>query len=204
MTAMIEQIPLGPEGREYVLGRLRAGHTLAQCLIEQWSGFRHAHTLLPHGIGTESLTDFASGGKLSAGRPDGGESVVRITNTNSVLIERIRKHLGAGEINACIFENAVAARSDPYVARLASVFFFEDEVYHYLLPSSRSDDTIAATVKAAKSIPQFIGVLTQCSVKAANLDRASVRSDFLQGVARDAQVIIAGAYDGESYVIVER
>jgi hypothetical protein len=66
MTAMIEQIPLGLEGREYVLGQLRAGHTLAQCLIEQWPGCRHAHTLLPHGSGTESLTDFASGGKLSA------------------------------------------------------------------------------------------------------------------------------------------
>jgi hypothetical protein len=69
--------------------------------------------------------------------------------------------------------------------------------------SNQDGDTIASTVNAAKSIPQFIGVLTQCSVKAANLDRASVPVAFLQGVARDTQVIFVGAYDGESYVIVE-
>jgi hypothetical protein len=201
---MIEQIFLGPEGREYVLGQLRAGHTLANCLIDQWSEFRQAHTLLPRGTSAESLTDFASGGKVSGGRPHEGESVVRIPNTDSVLVERIRAHLRTQASNVCILENAVADRGDPYIDKLGSVFFFEDEVYHYLLSTSRSDEMITATVKAAKSIPQFIGVLTQCPTEARKLDRASVPLDFLQAVARSAQVIIAGAYDGESYVIVER
>jgi hypothetical protein len=64
-------------------------------------------------------------------------------------------------------------------------FLFGQEVYHYLVSSSQDGDTIASTVNAAKSNPQFIGVLTQCSVKAANLDRASVPVAFLQRVSQD-------------------
>src|SRR5687767_13556535 len=98
---MIQPIPLGSRGLEYVFGELQAGHSLAKCLVDQRPAFRQAYTLLPPGLSTESLTDFDSGGKLSGGRPESGESLVRIPNTDSELVDRIRRHLEVSESNAC-------------------------------------------------------------------------------------------------------
>jgi hypothetical protein len=201
---MIEELSLGPEGLRYVYERLHAGKTLSQCLVGQWSAFHHSHTLLPRAAIAAGLTDFDSGGKLSVRTTDGSERFVRLPNTDQVLCQKIRGHLEASEMNVCILEDPVADRDDPYVARLARVFFLGREVYHYLLSSDPSEDTIAATLKAAKSIPQFIGVLTKYPFPAPTLERVSVASDVMEGLARDAQTIFAGAYDGESYVIVER
>jgi hypothetical protein len=204
VNAMVERISLGPEGLDYLLGRLQAGHKLAECLIDQWAGFQHVYTLLPRGIATDRLINFASGGRLSTGRPDGGESVVPIPNTDSVLVGIIRRHLRSHESNACIFEDAVAGRTDSCITKFGATFFFEHEVYHYLLSTNSGVGAIAATVKAAKSIPQFVGVLTRCSAEHVELARTSVSVDFLQDLARNTQAVIAGAFDGESYVIAER
>jgi hypothetical protein len=201
---MIEKIPVGSEALDYVIARLQAGHTLSQCLLGEWSEFRRAHALLPSGLAAEVVTDFASGGKLVGGAPDGDPSIVRIANTDAVLGYSIAAYLKVDPKNVCIFENAFAGRADPHVARLSRVFFFEQEVYHYLSYSDHSDDVITATLKAAKSIPQVIGVLTKCAGEVANPNHTSVSMSLLQSLAHNAQAIIAGAYDGESYVIVER
>lgn len=199
----IQQIPLGAEGLNYVQSQLAGGHTLSQCLLPQWAEFRQAYTFLPHGIDPASMTDFESGGKLPGGTPQGDEYIVRTPDTNAVLCGDIRAHLEAAKMNVCIFENFLARRDDPSISSFPGVFFFEREVYHFLLSSDREDD-IMSTLHAAHSIPQFVGVLTRYPGDRAGLERASVSQDVLQELARDARAVFAGAYDGEGYVIAER
>lgn len=202
-SAKIEQIPLGAPGLKYVLGQLKRGNTLSQFLVPQWTEFRHAYTFLPQPIGPASLTDFASGGKLPRGTPQGDEYIVRTPDTNAVLCGIILAHLEAEKMNVCVFEDFLARRDDPSLSSFPGVFFSDREVYHFLLSSDR-EGSILSTLHAAHSIPQFVGVLSRCPVHRSTLEHASVTRDLLESLARDANAIIAGAYDGESYVIAER
>jgi hypothetical protein len=147
------------------------------------------------------MTDFATGGILGAEAPPHGENVVRIPNTDGILCARISDHLNASSERACVLENAVADRADPYVARLPSTFFYGSEVYHCVLDTSGGREAIGRVVKAAKSIPQFVGVLTVWPGDLSRTDIDDVSLEQLRSLARSATLAFAGAYDGESYVL---
>lgn len=204
------EIDLGLRGCQFVARELADGHTFSRLLLENLdlaSGQTTTH--LPAGTLLEDALRFKEGGRLpcppvETWRTIEGGLMIPTPTTRPHLDELILDSLTAPN-RVAVFENASAARDDPWLQRTdLNAFFFGQEVYH-LLAHPVSLEALDETVRTAQSLFLFVGALTECS---AGLERPPNRGeltlDLLRSLARETRWIFVGAYDGEGYVIWRR
>ena len=201
------EIHFGSEAIAYVRNRLEQSKALGHYLLGNLDLDKgHVITCLPQTVGEDVAKKFqhgvfplVPGSERHVTAPDG--TTWRMTpkpNMNFWLTSVMKTFLKAGDNRACIFEDAVARPTDPYLERVVTRrFSVSDTVYHYLLSDdAEQDEKIDQTIKQASSW-LFIGVL------------AALPSDFWEApdlltIVSGAQKIVIGAYDGESYLIWEK
>ena len=209
---LCEEVVLGLEAVDYIVACLKEGRTLAKYLLSRELTTGRVRTLLPPGADHSMSTSFRTGGKFpdspqSTWRSlEGGGYAVPIPNANACLASIIQSFLTHSSQNLCIFENALARASDPYLTTLTStICTCDDEVYHLLTSKDVTEKhcRIETTIEEAMSIPIFVGALTswpgECS--GALTTGKCLTADSLSQLALRAEQIIIGAYDGESYLI---
>lgn len=200
----VDRVPLGPEGLAYVRRRLEMGKTLARSVAAANPQLGGIFTLLPSGAKIADLADFDSGGKLP-GIEDRSRAIRPIPNTDAALAALIQEYLSGERGRVCVFENFNAEPDDPYLARMRGLLFHDNEVYHFITAARAAQaGGVASIIAEAKSIPQFVGILTsQPDGMAMDSEHNTVGADLLQQLAIRTRAVIVGAYDGESYVIAE-
>ena len=206
MSTSFREISLGPEAIDYVRDRLESGNTLSTLLLKVHDlKVGRIVTKLPLVVDDEKAKDFETGGKLP---PIVGEftSLEPVPNTDSVLLEEIRRFLTEADNNVCIFENASAKPGDPFLQSLQTRFsIFDNEIYHLLCPSDIDDDRILKTIGSARSW-LFIGAMTSASDARGGLcsEKKELSESDLNLLAERTKKIIVGAYDGEGFLVWSR
>lgn len=211
MKPFLQKVPLGAKAIAYIRGRLETGLTLSTLLLSSQDLDRgEIFTFLPPGLSDKETEDFSHGGKLpeplpSEWRVRRGAVMKPIPSAIDELAAMIQVFLSdAGRHPVCLLENFPAKRGDPFLARLASkTVFYDQEVYHVLGPSSSAKERIMQTIREAESLPTFVGALAalrpELSLDVDAIETLSRRE--LSSVARSAETIVVGAYDGESYLV---
>lgn len=100
-----------------------------------------------------------------------------------------------------LIENAYARKGDANLTRRKSRHAYcGDDVFHVLLHgASRSD--VALAIREAKAIPTFLGVLGDAHSHRWGLEIAGPELDDF---AESASAVFVGAYDGESFVLLQQ
>jgi hypothetical protein len=197
MSHALVEIDLGDIGRSYVVERLREGHSLARTLAAYVRGGR-AVTLLPAATPLEAVHAFAHGGVLEAPPAGRTETFERVRSLDASLAQSLAAYLQRGSQRVVLFENALASPTDPYLRRVADrTACFGKEVYHFVTEDDA--ERILETLRTAKAIPAFVGVMTQ--TLDGPLKPGSLQADELEALARNATGAFVGAYDGEGFVM---
>ncbi|MDP9477523.1 MAG: hypothetical protein M3R38_17870 [Actinomycetota bacterium] len=198
--AVFEDHPLRRAANEYVRECLEYGHSLSR-------GLRRLHDVksgrvvarLPLGANTVGLEKFEWGGKKRAASP----YPERSPSAEEALASSIASFLAQGEGRVCVFENYLARRTDPWIARAKSrTLFFGDEVYHVVAGEHTGRDEVETAIREAKSPSIFVGTLSRLPL-GYRLDAAGseLSEDLMRVLAEGAEEIVVGAYDGEGYLI---
>ncbi|MCJ7547301.1 MAG: hypothetical protein MUP30_10850, partial [Deltaproteobacteria bacterium] len=135
--------------------------------------------------------------------PDGSQWImIPKPNMDFWLASTIRMYLTIEDKRLCIFENALASPSDPWIPlKKSQIFTFKDEVYHFLLSSDVSGKKIEQTLRDAAS-HRFIGVMTSVPRKTSFPKNGhEISFEELKVFVERSEKIIVGAYDGEGYLI---
>jgi len=198
------EIEFGAEGIGYVTKCLELGKTLSKLLLQiRDLNTGRVVTRLPSDLDDATAKDFETGGKLPPLSPR-TTTLQPVPNTDLLLSEEIQVFLAAGDRNVCIFEDASASPSDPFLHSLDTRYVtFEDEVYHLLCQADKDQDSILATVRRAHSW-LFIGVLTSAPPGVDLCSEGVLTKSLLKFLAEEARKIVVGAYDGEAYLIWTR
>lgn len=207
-----QEFTLGVDAAKYMRECLLDGHTLAKYLFERLdvdSG--RVITFFPPGVDTEIVKQaFRHGGVLPEPPPEthviysNGRRMVPIPNTNDGLIERIRDYLCGGKGRFCIFEEAYARPSDPaMLTKHVPFLILNEEIYYFLSWKDIDYNKIKQAINAAGNFyPGLIGALTELPEKQElNFENKIISSEQLHILAKRAEKIIIGAYDGEGYLI---
>ena len=118
---------------------------------------------------------------------------------------KVQQYLAEAQNRICVLENALASANDPVLRKLQTKYAtYDNEVYHLLFQEDAQEERILQTIKLAKSIPAFIGVLSTWQEGPLDTSRSVLSLGHLQSIANNARKLIIGAYDGEGYLIWSR
>ena len=204
---------LEPFAVEYIQDRLREGNTLAsEVLATVDFSCGHVSTCLPENVTLNSLADLRTGGKLPVPSSDlwrgtdrNGELLlmIPIPNSDDWLIDQIKSFLTAKRSSVCIFEDSLKRPSDPVLRNISTRYATHgNEVYHVLLNQDADRATIQSVVRAARSIPTFVGVFAEEEINPADISRLS--DVKIRRLAERATGVVVGAFDGEGYLVWSR
>ena len=196
------EIELGADGLNYVRKCLKLGKTLSKLLLEIHDlNAGRIVTRLPEGVDDKAAKEFETGGKLPELYPR-MTNLQPVPNTDLFLVEQVHRFLEEGDTGLCVFEDASASRSDPFLQSLnARYSTFEDEVYYLLCQADKDDETILRTVREAHSWLS-IGVMTSTSGETGPCPEGrALTVGHLRLLAEKTEKITIGAYDGEGYLI---
>lgn len=200
---------------EYIEQSLLDGNALARAVLDLVP-LRQGRvvTCLPEGVVPRSLGDFRTGGKLpsppvsdwrSTQRDDETLLMIPVPTTDGWLVEHIKAFLRGGPNRVCIFEDALRRVGDPVLRKVSTRYAtFDKEIYHVLLGADAQHEQILAVIRSAKSVPTFIGALTEWHGIAPSSHPIALSASTIRELAQAADKVIAGAFDGEGYVIWER
>ena len=207
----IREYELGSEAIKFIEKCLSAGNILAQTLSKKFD-FKKGQvtTALPLDIDPAEAKDFEDGilpeppksEWRRVAEPDGSQWImIPKPNMDFWLASTIRMYLSKENKRLCIFENALANSSDPWISsKKSKIFIFKHEVYHFLLRSDVAGKKIEQTIRDATS-HLFIGVLTSVPRETAfPKNRQEVNFEELKVFVERTEKIIVGAYDGEGYL----
>jgi hypothetical protein len=213
----IKYARLGSDAIAYMRECLAQGHTLAKSLLVM-PDLEYGTILAPVPPNTkeDSIGNYRHGPLLPEpaindhvqySSEQGGETrIVLAPNTNYVLEQIIRNYFKQNKHAVCIFEDALARASDPYLKSLRiKRLTHKEEVYYVLLSSDRSTDAVRRAIyQAANPHPGLICVVTTIMDVDFSLRRGQITKDGLTKIAHKAVKIILGAYHGEGYLIWEK
>lgn len=192
-------IPQGEPAIDYIEHALSLGGTLAR-LVQKHCDLRagSVYAFLPTEYAVATSRDYIRGGVAS--------STISLTH----LTEVISHFLDATRARICLFENALARATDPWLAKAQShLLLFDEEVLH--LVTSRdylqfADDRDAAIRTAVIEAERALTVIGVCSLEPVPNWRPGniVSYDELERVAEKHRKLIVGAFDGESYLVWTR
>ena len=159
-------------------------------------------TLLPDNANLEYLYNFPFGGILKGS--------VRVYNTpfsnawsvpniDKELSEFIFNFLKKNEKNVAVFEEVIWESTSPHVGGIVNVnvAILQDQVYYIATPDS-PQTSILEDIQVTGVVWHFLAVLTQ-----GNIPSKLTEQDF-DTICENLSYVIAGAYDGEGYIIWEK
>ena len=211
MSATLVETSLGLPAQRFIQERLADGNTFAQEIAKRTQLAQgRIMTLLPSGVVPRSIEDFRTGGKLPIpptrewkGTQPRDETLLMIPvpNTNPWLAEKIRTYLSQANDRVCIIEDALKHPNDAVLHSLSTRYaIYKNEVYHLLLHEDARNDRILATLRAAQSIPTFIGSLSIWRDGSQQPEGGVLSLEQLQLLAGNTEELFVGAYDGEGYL----
>jgi hypothetical protein len=215
MSATLVETSLGLPAQHFIQERLADGNTFAQEIAKRIQLVQgRITTLLPSGVVPRSIEDFRTGGKLPIpstrewkGTQPRDETLLMIPvpNTNSWLANKVRIYLSHAKDRACIIEDALKHPTDAVLHSLSTRYaIYKNEVYHVLLHDDARDERIMETLRAAQSIPTFIGSLSIWQDGSKQLKGRALSLEQLQLLAANTEELFVGAYDGEGYLYWRR
>jgi hypothetical protein len=128
--------------------------------------------------------------------------MVEILNLDDLLSDQIVRFIQARDNGVVLFEHALASADDPWIKRARSrVLTLGEEVCHLLVRQDRDRDTIQTTIREARAIPEFIGVMSETVSPLPSGQGARLTAADLGALTERCTGIIWGAYDLEGFVI---
>lgn len=197
---------------EYVEQRLRDGNSLAHEIVENIALEKgQITTCLPKKVSLSSVDDFYMGGKLPTPSPSEWKVATRkddlllmrpIPSTDDWLVTKIKDFLISGRHHVCVLEDSLKQVGDVVLDNLTTTYAtFNKEIYHVLFSTDADEQTIKKVLKSAKSIPTFIGTLTEWQGSRPTTSPIRLSATQLELLAMKTDSFIVGAFDGESYLI---
>jgi hypothetical protein len=188
---------------KYFIDHINSGKFLSEKIVKTIN-FQDGSffTLLPENANLEYLYNFPFGGILKGS--------VRVFNTpfsNAWSVPNIDKELSefisiflkASIDRISVFEDVIRKPKDPHVGGIhgIDVKLYGDEIY-YFAKSNASENSILEAIQVTGVVWHFLAVLTQ-----GNIPSKLSEQDF-DTICENLSYVIAGAYDGEGYIIWER
>ena len=187
-----KKLTLTEPAKRYLAGRLGVGGLLAKFLLRHVDLTEgEVFTFLPADSKPHRIQDFSNGGVAKA-----KESV-------SCLVGLIREFLRSDSRKVVLFEDELARKGDPCVAKFGTrMMFHGDVIYHYLTHEDLEPERIAWTIIQADSPHLFIAVMTTTPPLRSPFGKSTeIRTNMLRILAKAADQIVVGAYDGEGFLI---
>lgn len=207
------EIPLGREALVYLRACLARGKTLARFLLARRDlSEGRIVTLLPPEADLACLHDFENGilplppseAHVRLPQPDGSSAtLVPVPNTDPALADLVRGFLAAGAGRVCLFEEALGRPSDPWLASVTVPFWVHGEELYWVVTDPDPAAIEDAITRAASFAPPTIAALSQ-RPDAAPSHGSAMTEHALAALARRAEQILVGAYDGEGYLVWTR
>jgi hypothetical protein len=205
------KLDLGQQGVDYLVRYLEDGRSLAKHLLARADlGRGRVATFLPDTI-TEVTATQLNFGILGAPPPqthvtieEGGQQWTMVPKLSVLflLAPIIESYLAANAGRVCVFEDTNARATDPWIAtadtRLALA---GHEVYHFIAGPEATTEEILRTLRSAMDW-RLVGILTSIKRPLAQKIEEITESEMAE-LAANAFHIVAGAYDGEGFVIWE-
>lgn len=194
MGKQLEIFDLSNIALDYCSKTLKRGKTLAENVFQSVKeNTGRIWTKLPADITSEEKArKFEEGGILASEERD------------NWLILILLGHLKRSTNHCIIFEESLGKPSDPFIMKSSSKkFTYGQELYHYVNNADMSPEKLKGILKLVGRYP-FIGYMCVLDEKIiANILNNRVTADTLMGIAQSVLKIIIGAYDEESYLIME-
>lgn len=189
MTGTYQAVGLPNEARRHLEERLLRGGALGRSLARRLREGRWSlWTIAPAG----------SAFKLDRSLDEGG--VASAKETRSWLSARIGKFLERREGRIAFFENDMARKGDEWLRACGSKIAYSGErVLHYACFGDSAIE-VERVIRDAQSPHLLVGALIESSAIEFQRD---LSDDDLSELASSAVVLIADAFDGESYVVAE-
>lgn len=198
---------------QIVRDKLAKGNSLARIVLSclDHHPFR-VRSLLPDTISAERALKVDQGGLFES---DIAQTQItegaRITPINTApsrswIVEEILKFHGRNLDSLVLFEDALAARGDPYLTKRSSeIWYCGDEVFVMVRADGADKNQIETAIRETYSIPLFIGVMSR-SAWVPNLDSSlrDLSQQNLRDIAAGSEAIIVGAYDGEGLLLCDQ
>jgi hypothetical protein len=212
MTVDLAERHLPPFAIDYVEGCLQDGNALAKAVLEIVP-LRQGQvvTCLPKSVIPRSPHDFRTGGKLppppvsdwrSTEREGETLLMIPVPTTDDWLVENVKAFLGGGASRICVFEDSLKRVGDPVLREVSTRYAtFDKEVYHLLLAADVQREQVLRVIRTARSIPTFIGVLTEWPSGMPTSPPISLVATTIRALAEATHKLIIGAFDGEGYLI---
>lgn len=199
----------GEEASKYFLEVLNKGKTLSKKVLKVINLLEGIlFTFLPKDFIEVDVINFQHGGKFKGGKKrikiDADLYMVEKPNLDRQLAEIILDHLQKSSENVCIIEDHLSEPEDPCLSKLSSkMFFYKNEVYHFLSHQDIDHRTIIDTISAAYSIPIFIGFMTSLPIKCQKIFKYDqyILEDILNTLVTKLKGIFIVIFDGEGYLI---
>lgn len=175
----------------YIKNSLQSGKTLSKLLLDSISFDKgEVFTTINSNLPEDKLYDFNSGG------------IDKKEKADRVLAEMIVKKLQEDSSNICIFGNANAAISDPFIKNLQSnLFFHQSEVYHFCQIQGLSINSVLKVISESSSGWLDIGFIARLDKMDSLMQLEKEFSlDDLKIISKNVHTIIISSYDGEGWV----
>jgi len=191
----MDGIDLGEEGHRYIVDKMSGGLSLSRKVLDKLS------------LSTGSVWGFAP-----AGHPDvwefGSGSGSSSSDPLAAMVELIRQAFVDHSRGALWVEEPLPKRSDPFfdnpatAARRDPKWFLGEEVYSLAFPAEH-DDRIRSALQSIYPFPGWggAGFLSGSTEADSYRDSVELRHASLEDVAALTTLIIAGAYDGEGFLV---
>lgn len=212
MRTQFKKFYLGAAGIKFVRQYLSNGLTLAQLLLERLPLDRGTvTTYLPEEVTKEEAEEFESGGKIKTDpslretrvSEDGRKWIFTPVQDNLALImPHLLAYMFENHDRICIFENASGGAEDPCIVKIHSnIYLYHNEVYHFVNPANIDSSSIETAIRKARSY-RLLGVGTSVNgEKYRDTQKRTVNIEELKMFAKNTEILVVRAYDGEGYLI---
>jgi len=196
---------------KYLHDQLAGGKTLSSFLLQTVQRSNGALSYMsPRPLSPEEAIEFETAHTFDFSSPQrvkiGNISGIYcpVPNTKLELVDSVKTRLVDAD-HFSFLENSLAAPSDPWLKRAKSrILVHRDEVYHLAAYSKSVSEDVLSAVSEASNAMSLVGMVGRIPNAIALLDPAQPLSlEELEVIARSAECIFVGAFDGEGYVIWE-
>jgi hypothetical protein len=151
--------------------------------------------------------DFSHGGLFAEVPPGswqrrGGSVAKPVPSTTGPLVQEIVSFLAGDPLRLCLLANENLDAGDAAARSAPARAVYGNELYHFI-PAGTSPPEIERTLKIARSLPTFVGVLAAPTAKL-GLRVEAMAESVLQAVVASTTGILVGAYDGEGFLLWRR
>jgi hypothetical protein len=192
----MKKVKTGTEALQYLRQELRQGNDLAHQLLglnlEGGEGF----TFLPTGLSSSQIADFGESlGYLS------GEGV--LNDFQEILLGGLARYLHYNW-NLVVFETVWGPPTESRLPKVSNYFVYSGCKYDFLTWNDQtSKSTLIDYILDAQGYPTIIVLTKNTRDELVLSPQRQIQESILEELARNAEYIIVGAFDGEGYLFWE-